>query len=161
MTPRDVRAPDGAVAWLEGSGRAPSRWLYDDVEADHLRRDGYRVLAVEDVEGIRAVPAVVGTVDAAEVMALAARLDALDLRAHREWYERVWAISRAADHYRFARFGGAGLATARADDGETVEATLARDRGVVGLATGSGAWGHEVRREVQRPADVEAIEAVT
>lgn len=80
MSPRDVQAPDGALAWLEGSGRMPSRWLYAEDQVATLRTMGAYVLDVREVDGRRVVPGVMGWVDAAEFMALAGRVDALERR---------------------------------------------------------------------------------
>ncbi len=74
MTPRDVTAPKGALAWVEGSGPHPGRWVYDDGQRATLRALGAYVLDVRD--GV--VPGIIGAVPAADFMALAARLDRLE-----------------------------------------------------------------------------------
>lgn len=73
MTGRDVTAPKGAVAWFEGSGPHPGRWVYDDGERATLRALGAYVL---DVRG-GVVPGIIGTVAMPDFMSLAGRVDAL------------------------------------------------------------------------------------
>lgn len=73
MTGRDVQAPKGAVAWVEGSGPHSGRWVYDDGERATLRSLGAYVLDVRD--GV--VPGIIGTVPMPDFMALAGRVDAL------------------------------------------------------------------------------------
>lgn len=74
MTGRDVTAPNGARAWIEGSGPHPGRWVYDAGERATLRSLGAYVLDVRD--GV--VPGIIGTVAMPDFMALAGRLDALE-----------------------------------------------------------------------------------
>lgn len=74
MTGRDVTAPNGAVAWVEGSGPHPGRWVYDGDERATLRSLGAYVLDVRD--GV--VPGIIGTVAMPDFMALAGRLDRLE-----------------------------------------------------------------------------------
>lgn len=75
-----MQAPDGALAWLEGSSRMPSRWLYAEDQVATLRTKGAYLLDVREVEGRRVVPGIMGWVDAAEFMAMAGRVDALEAR---------------------------------------------------------------------------------
>ena len=72
-TPRDVPAPEGALAWVEGDERYAGQWLMTELDVEVCEESGRTVVPLElDTERGHVVRGVTGAASKADLMEQAA-----------------------------------------------------------------------------------------